>query len=249
MNYTSEELRELLLENDYPASDKRMLQSVVEQLQHLTPEGRKAFEWWLDTRKLPDFDIEGVTVKYLKTYHHSTDLGVILAYDGLVRNPKSAYLLKKPVIKHVEPTAPKVSNGVLTFNDGTRYTGDYVNGLPHGRGLMVYSNGAVYDGEWKEGRREGAGQYFQPSGALMSGTWHLGHLVQGVSVDANGNRYAGTFMNGKFNGKGALFLKDGSWGQGVWEDDELKDGRVYYADGRLCVIENKQCVSEQVWRS
>ena len=99
MNYTTEELMEVLMDNDYPASNKMLLESVISQLQNLTPEAKKAFEHWLETRNLPEFDFDGVTVDYLKTYHHATDIGIILAYDGLVRNPHSAYLLKKPVIK------------------------------------------------------------------------------------------------------------------------------------------------------
>lgn len=100
MKYTSEELKEILLENDYSASNKQLLESVIRQLQNLTPVGKAAFEHWCNTRTLPDFNIEGVTVDYMKTYHHATDIAVILAYDGLIRNPKSAYLLKKPMIKH-----------------------------------------------------------------------------------------------------------------------------------------------------
>lgn len=99
MNYTSEELKDILLENDYPASNKKLLESVIKQLQDMTPEGKIAFEYWCDTRKLPSFNIEGVTADYMKTYHHANDIAVILAYDGLVRSPKCAYLLKKPVIK------------------------------------------------------------------------------------------------------------------------------------------------------
>lgn len=101
MNYTIEELKEILLENDYPASNKKLLDSVIKQLQNLTSEGKVAFEKWCDTRTLPSFDIEGVTVDYMKTYHQANDIAVILAYDGLIRNPKSAYLLKKTVIKHI----------------------------------------------------------------------------------------------------------------------------------------------------
>lgn len=101
MNYTIEELKEILLENDYPASNKKLLESVIKQLQNLTPEGKVAFEHWCDTRKLPVFDIEGVTVDYMKTYHHANDIAVILTYDGLIRNPRSAYLLKKPLIKQL----------------------------------------------------------------------------------------------------------------------------------------------------
>lgn len=100
MEYTEEKLKEILRDNDYPMSNKRLIESVTKQLQNLTPEAKAAFENWLDTRNLPEFNIEGVTVEYMKTYHHSTDIGVILAYDGLLRNPKSAYLLKEPVIKH-----------------------------------------------------------------------------------------------------------------------------------------------------
>ena len=91
----------MLLENDYPASNHDMLESVIRQLQNLTDEGKAAFEHWCEARVLPVFDIEGITAEYLQKYHHATDVAVILAYDGLVRNPKSAYLLKKPIIRHV----------------------------------------------------------------------------------------------------------------------------------------------------
>lgn len=100
MKYTVDELKNILLDNDYPASNKKLLESVITQLQNLSSEGKAAFEEWLNTRNLPSFDIEGVTVEYMKKFHHANDIAVILAYDGLVKNPKSAYLLKKPVIKH-----------------------------------------------------------------------------------------------------------------------------------------------------
>lgn len=101
MNYTPEKLQEILLDNDYPASNKQLLENVIDQLQHLTPEGMEAFVHWCDTRNLPSFNIEGITADYMKTYHHANDIAVILAYDGLIRNPKSAYLLKTPVIKRI----------------------------------------------------------------------------------------------------------------------------------------------------
>lgn len=99
MDYTFEELRQILLDNDYPASNEKLLVSVITQLQNLTVEGRNAFEIWLNARKLPVFNINGVTEQFMKQHHHANDIAIILAYDGLVRNPNSAYLLKKPVIK------------------------------------------------------------------------------------------------------------------------------------------------------
>lgn len=88
------------MRNNYPVSNKRLVDSVIRQLQNLTPEAEAAFAHWCDTRELPDFNIEGITPEFLKNYHRATDIAVILAYDGLVRNPKSAYLLKTPVIAH-----------------------------------------------------------------------------------------------------------------------------------------------------
>lgn len=100
MDYSTEHLRDILLENDYPASNNKLLESVIRQLQNLTSEGKAAFENWIESRNLPEFDIDGITANYMKIYHHSTDIGIILAYDGLVRHPEDAYLLKKPVILH-----------------------------------------------------------------------------------------------------------------------------------------------------
>ncbi len=101
MKYSAEQLKEILLENDYPASNPKMLESVITQLMNLGPEGQAAFYEWCDSRNLPKFSIEGIDVNYLKTYHGMTDIAVVLAYDGLIKNPKSAYLLKKPVIKRM----------------------------------------------------------------------------------------------------------------------------------------------------
>lgn len=101
MNYTSEELKELLLDEDYPASNDYMLNSVINQIKNLTPKAKKAFDEWCDSRTLPSFNIDGVTPEFLRNNHQCTDIAIILAYDGLIRNPKDAYLLKKPVIRRM----------------------------------------------------------------------------------------------------------------------------------------------------
>lgn len=101
MNYTTEEIRELLLEEDYPASNEYMLKSVIYQIQNLTPEAKKAFDEWCNSRALPSFDIEGITPEFLRNNHQCTDIAIILAYDGLIRHPHDAYLLKKPIMRHV----------------------------------------------------------------------------------------------------------------------------------------------------
>ncbi len=46
MDYSFENLKEILMENDYPASNAQLIESVVAQLQDLTPEAKAAFEHW-----------------------------------------------------------------------------------------------------------------------------------------------------------------------------------------------------------
>jgi len=103
MNYSVEEIIKILNDFDYPTSNKMLLHSVVTQLQNLTPEGRAAFEHWCDTRRVPEFNIEGITPDFLRVNHQATDVAIILAYDGLIRNPRQAILLKKPVIRRIKP--------------------------------------------------------------------------------------------------------------------------------------------------
>ena len=100
MNYTYEELKELMMEQDYPMTNKEMINSVISQLSSLCAEANSAFVHWQQTNELPEFDINGVTPDYLKDVHKATDIAIILAYDGLIKNPQSAYLFKKPIIKH-----------------------------------------------------------------------------------------------------------------------------------------------------
>lgn len=100
MELTKEQIKELLLELDYP-NQPQLLESVARQLLSLTGEGKAAFIEWYTSRKLPDFDIEGITPAYLRKFHSMTDVAIILAYARLLKEPKAAaFILKKPIIKH-----------------------------------------------------------------------------------------------------------------------------------------------------
>ena len=180
-------LNELLDECDYPRNEQ-LRKSVIAQLQNLTEESSKLFAQWKKNRKIAPnaFEIEGITPVYLKTVRKMEDIAIILAYDGLIREPKkSAVLLREPVIKRSSGLHEVAEKGILTFSGGRVYEGEYRKGLPSGEGRMKYGNGAVYYGQWKDGRREGIGQYYQPSGTILSGMWHNGQLTSGVSIDVD----------------------------------------------------------------
>lgn len=52
--------------------------------------------------------------------------------------------------------------GTMSCNDGSKYVGEWEDGLRHGNGMMTFINGDRYDGSWKNGEKHGTGIY----------TWH-----------------------------------------------------------------------------
>lgn len=54
------------------------------------------------------------------------------------------------------------------------YKGEFVKGLPEGKGIYTWKNGATYNGEWKRGMRNGNGVYsykFQNTDSVLEGVW------------------------------------------------------------------------------
>jgi hypothetical protein len=68
--------------------------------------------------------------------------------------------------------------GVLVNKkEGWRYIGEIRGGLRHGRGVMTYADGTIYTGGWCQGRREGYGELSAADGAVGN------PLEKGVYVD------------------------------------------------------------------
>ena len=43
----------------------------------------------------------------------------------------------------------KEGKGIMTYNNGDKYEGEYKNDLKEGKGIMIYNNGDKYEGEFK----------------------------------------------------------------------------------------------------
>ena len=94
------------------------------------------------------------------------------------------------------------------------YTGEWLNGLPHGQGEHVWLRQQVdaspfqlrerYTGDWVEGRREGRGTFFF----------------------ANGARYVGEWVANQKHGEGVLAFEDGSVYQGPFVKDRMAEGKL-----------------------
>ncbi len=82
--------------------------------------------------------------------------------------------------------------GRMIFEDGSVYTGFFINGLPDGEGECKYVNGDVYKGRWSNGRPAGKGQYVYSNGLVLSGEWDKGKYIeqQNAAVPVSKPSYA-----------------------------------------------------------
>eukprot|EP00054_Salpingoeca_dolichothecata_P031852 m.264814 g.264814 ORF g.264814 m.264814 type:complete len:150 (+) comp28250_c0_seq1:38-487(+) len=94
-------------------------------------------------------------------------------------------------------------SGVLTFADGSKYSGNFVNGMCQGLGVLVFPDSSKYEGEFHAGKYHGSGVYQR----------------------ADGMKFEGEFREGQVRGSGLLTFADGTSGrprqEGDWQGYEL----------------------------
>ena len=153
--------------------------------------------------------------------------------DDEVTAPKREVETRTTESKKEEVTpAPKsnVSSGELTIGDH-RYVGEYLNGVPHGKGTMYYddTNLKTYDGQWVNGLRHGKGTLIWQSGDRYSGDFKNDDITgYGTYYWTDGNRYTGYLKNSERQGKGTLYFADGEKVEGTFSDDALNGSYTYY---------------------
>ena len=100
---------------------------------------------------------------------------------------------------------------MYTWADGSTYSGDWFEGMKHGRGLYVYANGDVYEGGYYNGVKHGYGAAAWSNGSRYEGNWDSGREHgQGKYLTATGQCYTGTFKEGFVDGEGMHTWADGS---------------------------------------
>ncbi len=142
--------------------------------------------------------------------------------------------------------------GIYDWGDGTRYVGQWKDGLRDGKGTFWYfedgqfylryegdfskskfsgygtctwADGDVYTGQWKDDAMDGKGTYVFADGRRYEGQFRQSKMQgEGVFTWPNGDRYEGELFNNKFHGHGTIFFADGRSYEGGWKED-LEDGR------------------------
>ena len=66
---------------------------------------------------------------------------------------------------------------MTSHENGQKYTGDWVEGVPTGDGKLVLPDGTTYVGQFLNWRFEGIGELTSPDGRTIYGEWVNGELV------------------------------------------------------------------------
>ncbi len=75
--------------------------------------------------------------------------------------------------------------GTYTYPDGTRYIGNFENGLPAGQATVYYPSGNKYIGKWSLHAPHGDGTMYFENGRVAGGIWEYGAIVK---QHANGDK-------------------------------------------------------------
>lgn len=141
-----------------------------------------------------------------------------------------------------QPNNTVITNKTLTLPDGVIYTGDTLNGQPHGYGTITWPDELKYTGEFNFGKRQGEGN-LAGLGIKYSGQWFndkphgKGRLILNERK-TDQYIYEGEFTDGLPNGYGVSSLKNGCIYEGQWKDGKWHGlGKLVYLDGSMYVGE------------
>jgi len=109
--------------------------------------------------------------------------------------------------------------GIYQYSDGSRYTGEFAEGVRSGQGTLTIVGGIKYEGQWADDLPNG----------------------QGVKTLEDGMRYSGEFQNGVMHGLGSLIMPDGNRLKIKW-DNALPSQENWYP---IAIPENTQKFSNR----
>ena len=132
------------------------------------------------------------------------------------------------------------------FDNGDKYTGDFVDDQYCGNGTLCGKNGEIFECEFKDGKPNGLGRVTLVNGDVYIGNFENGKICDQVSIKykngesydgyyknekkwgygcfnfKNGDTYVGDFKNDLFNGEGILTKANGEIEKGIFKDGVLE---------------------------
>jgi hypothetical protein len=69
-------------------------------------------------------------------------------------------------------------HGIYTFASGSKYEGEFLSGKRHGHGIFTYASGLTYEGTFRDGKRQGEGVFTFPNGDTKKVLFIDGEMVK-----------------------------------------------------------------------
>ena len=95
--------------------------------------------------------------------------------------------------------------GSHTYDDGSKYSGEWQANKRHGEGIYIYATGNKYKGQFKADKRHGLGTF----------TW------------TDGESYVGYWRYDTPNGQGTRNFSNGSVKSGIWKDGKFQPSKKF----------------------
>ena len=130
--------------------------------------------------------------------------------------------------------------GIMCFNNGERYHGDWVDDKMCGFGIYHYKNGGNYTGDWVDNKKNGRGTYScKEEGIRYEGVFKDDKIKRGRLLFNNGTRFEGNINDNLLNSPGTFIYANGNRYVGEFKVDDndgyrcVKHGHgvMYYVNG------------------
>lgn len=115
--------------------------------------------------------------------------------------------------------------GVLTFADGTLYSGQFSDGLFHGYGVLTFPDKSKFEGQFVNGKYQGLG----------------------VFTKSDGVKFEGEFNEGKIQGAGRFTFPNGTNGRPK-QEGTFQDKQCVKRGSQASVVKSAQEAREEAFK-
>lgn len=86
-------------------------------------------------------------------------------------------------LRNCTSTYCRSGSGYYDYPDGSRWIGEFKNGVPYGQGICYYAGGDRYEGQWANGAPNGEGVIYSTNGRVTGAVWVNGAAIR--ELDSN----------------------------------------------------------------